>query len=40
MNMQPFLLGGDDWLQVLDGDATAEALFKRHYSRRPGMRHK
>ena len=34
MNAQPFLLG-DDWNEVLDGNATARDLFRRHYSYRP-----
>lgn len=35
---QPFLIGGDTWLQVLDGNATAAALYDRHYSRNPASR--
>lgn len=34
MNIQPFLLG-DDWNEVLDGNATARDIFRRHYSYRP-----
>lgn len=32
MNVQPFLIG-DGWMQVRDGNATARAIFDRHYSR-------
>lgn len=35
---QPFLFGGPSWLEVLDGNATAAALYDRHYSRNPGSR--
>lgn len=31
---QPFLFGAGDWIQVRDGNATARAIFERHYSRR------
>jgi len=34
---QPFLFG-DTWVPVRDGDATAAALFDRHYSRNPAAR--
>lgn len=37
MNAQPFLIG-EGWMEVPDGNPTAEALFMRHYSRRPGGR--
>lgn len=30
---QPFLATGETWMQVRDGNATARALFDRHYSR-------
>jgi DNA (cytosine-5)-methyltransferase 1 len=33
MNGQPFLFG-EDWNEVLDGNATARDLFRRHYSYR------
>lgn len=33
MNVQPFLIG-DGWIEVLDGNDTARAIFDRHYSRR------
>lgn len=33
MNTQPFLFG-DGWIAVKDGNASARALFDRHYSRR------
>lgn len=33
MREQPFLFGGAPWLQVWDGNATAAALYDRHYSR-------
>lgn len=33
MNLQPFLIG-DGWIEVLDGNSTARAIFNRHYSRR------
>lgn len=39
MSVQPFLFG-DGWTTVLDGNPTAEAIFKRHYSRRVGPRKK
>ncbi len=29
--MQPFLIG-DGWIEVLDGNDTARAMFERHYS--------
>lgn len=32
--MQPFLLG-EGWMEVLDGNDTARAIFHRHYSHRP-----
>lgn len=32
MNVQPFLFG-DGWIEVLDGNDTARAIFDRHYSR-------
>lgn len=42
MTEQPFLMIGDEigWIQVLDGNLTAEALYRRHYSRRSGERKK
>lgn len=30
---QPFLFGATPWLRVWDGNATAAALYDRHYSR-------
>lgn len=39
MNTQPFLIG-EGWMQVLDGNASAETLYRRHYSRKPGTRKK
>lgn len=30
---QPFLIGGGTWIEVRDGNATARAIFDRHYSR-------
>jgi hypothetical protein len=30
---QPFLFGDSPWIEVRDGNLTALALFKRHYSR-------
>jgi hypothetical protein len=36
---QPFLFG-EGWMQVLDGDPAAEAMYMRHYSRKPGRRAK
>jgi hypothetical protein len=39
VSQQPFLIG-EGWMEVLDGDATAEALFRRHYSRRNHVRKK
>lgn len=33
MNVQPFLIGSG-WMEVLDGNDTARAIFDRHYSRR------
>lgn len=39
MIAQPQLFGVG-WVEVLDGNATAETLFSRHYSRRPGVRKK
>lgn len=39
MNAQPWLIG-EGWVEVLDGDLTAETLYGRHYSRRPGKRKK
>lgn len=33
---QPFLFGGAVWLQAWDGNATAAAIYDRHYSRNPG----
>jgi hypothetical protein len=39
VNAQPFLIG-EGWMEVLDGNLTAEALYRRHYSRRPGERKK
>jgi hypothetical protein len=38
MREQPFLIGGDTWLQVWDGNPTAAALYDRHYSRNPASR--
>ncbi len=35
---QPFLLASGQWVEVRDGDATAAALFDRHYSRNPAAR--
>lgn len=32
MNIQPFLIG-QGWIEVLDGNDTARAIFDRHYSR-------
>jgi hypothetical protein len=32
MNVQPFLIG-EGWIEVLDGNDTARAIFDRHYSR-------
>lgn len=32
---QPFLFGGTPWLYARDGNATAAALYDRHYSRSP-----
>lgn len=32
MNLQPFLIG-EGWIEVLDGNDTARAIFDRHYSR-------
>lgn len=37
MNLQPFLIG-DGWVEVLDGNDTARAIFDRHYSRVPRAR--
>jgi hypothetical protein len=34
---QPFLFGAA-WVEVADGNATAAALFDRHYSRNPAAR--
>jgi hypothetical protein len=34
MRVQPFLLGTDPWTEIRDGNASARALFDRHYSRR------
>lgn len=34
MNVQPFLFG-DGWIEVLDGNATARDIFRRHYTYRP-----
>lgn len=33
MTVQPFLIGGAVWIPVRDGNATARAIFDRHYSR-------
>lgn len=33
---QPFLLASGPWVQVWDGNATAAALYDRHYSRNLG----
>jgi hypothetical protein len=30
---QPFLIGGGTWIEVLDGNPTAAAIYDRHYSR-------
>lgn len=38
MREQPFLFGDSPWLQVWDGNATAAAIYDRHYSRNPGSR--
>ena len=38
MREQPFLFGDTPWLQVWDGNATASAVYDRHYSRNPGSR--
>ncbi|RUV98350.1 MULTISPECIES: hypothetical protein [unclassified Mesorhizobium] len=32
MSVQPFLIG-EGWIEVLDGNDTARAIFDRHYSR-------
>ena len=39
MNAQPDFFGAI-WIEVRDGNPTAETLFRRHYSRRPGERKK
>lgn len=35
---QPFLFGDEPWIPVYDGNATAAALYDRHYSRSPRAR--
>lgn len=37
MKLQPFLIG-HGWIEVLDGNDTARALFERHYSCNPKRR--
>lgn len=34
-DVQPFLLADGPWVQVRDGNDTARAIFKRHYSHKP-----
>lgn len=34
MNLQPFLIG-EGWIEVIDGNDTARAIFDKHYSRQP-----
>jgi hypothetical protein len=36
--VQPFLIGGATWIQVWDGNASAAAIYDRHYSRNPASR--
>ncbi len=38
MREQPFLFGDSPWLQVWDGNATAAAIYDRHYSRNRASR--
>jgi hypothetical protein len=38
MREQPFLIGGETWLHVWDGNPTAAAIYDRHYSRNPASR--
>lgn len=38
MTEQPFLPWDSVWIEVRDGDATAAAIYDRHYSRNPGSR--
>lgn len=38
MTEQPFLIGGSPWIAVRDGNATASAIYDRHYSRNPASR--